>query len=143
MLWRWTRIWSLCPISEYDNITLKSIRIQIIVLLLKCKSISFQVGYYFSIYYLGYGIIPNGEPHDHSGHDHDHDHHHHHDDDTDDYDSEDYDSDDYEDVSDNQSEKGDPGDGEDTKDSEDADKRKKDDEDDGEPQAKKIKVGDA
>jgi len=82
-----------------------------------------------------YGIIPNGEPHDHSGHDHDHDH------DEDDYDSdEDYSSEDYEDVDEEQSVKGDPDEGEDDDKEDGANTSKKEAEDDGEPQMKKRKT---
>jgi len=84
-----------------------------------------------------YGIIPNGEPHDHSHEGHDH----HHDDDSEDYDSEeDYSSEDYEDVDEEQSVKGDPDEGEDDNEEEAANSSKTENEDDGEPQMKKRKT---
>jgi len=91
-----------------------------------------------------YGIIPNGEPHDHSGHDH------HHDDD-DDYESEDdddsvtlgdSDSEDYDDVDEEESVKGDPDEGEEDSEDEELKKRIHDDEDNEEPQRKKRKPED-
>ena len=108
---------------------------------------SLQVKNYFSFvfyYYFitcsilnisGYGIIPNGEPHDHSGHDHG--------DDTDDYESDDdYDSEDFEDVDEEASVKDNGDEGEDDDEDEDGNKNEKDNEEDGEPQTKKRKTED-